>query len=80
MSILKVPAFTGRLSVTYRAPTPVGVPLVFRARLEGRDDRKLQLVASAFVEGGDLLAEAAATFVVVSLERMLASPDVGGGS
>lgn len=80
LSILKVPAFTGRLSVTYRAPTPVGVPLVFRARLEGRDDRKLQLAASAFGEDGELLAEAAATFVVVSLERMLASRDVGGGS
>lgn len=33
LSIHKVPAFTGRLAVTYRAPTPIGAPLIFRARL-----------------------------------------------
>jgi len=80
LSILRVPAFTGRLSVTYRAPTPIGVPLEFRARVEGRDERKLHLAASAYLEGGELFAEAEATFVVVSVERMMAGREAGGGS
>ena len=41
LSIACTPAFTGRLTVTYRAPVPIGVPLEFRARLTGRDGRKL---------------------------------------
>jgi len=80
LSILRVPAFTGRLTVTYRAPTPIGVPLEFRARVEGRDERKLHLAASALLEGGELFAEAKATFVVVSVERMMAGRDAGGGA
>lgn len=78
LSIVQVPALTGRLTVTYRAPTPIDVPLVFQARLEGRDDRKLQISATAHTAAGDLLAEAAATFVVVSLDRMLAHGERGG--
>jgi hypothetical protein len=37
LSINCTPAFTGRLTVTYRAPVPIGVPLEFRARLTSRD-------------------------------------------
>lgn len=77
LSILKVPAFTGRLSVVYRAPTPVGEALMFRARLEGRDDRKLQISATAHTLEGALVAEATSTFVIVSLERMLTGPSGG---
>ena len=43
MSISSSPAFTGRLTVTYRAPTPLGRPLEARARLHDQlgpqDDR-----------------------------------------
>jgi acyl-coenzyme A thioesterase PaaI-like protein len=73
LSILKVPAFTGRLSVTYRAPTPVGVPLRFRASVVERSERRLEMAATAETDDGAVFAEAAATFVIVPLERMLAA-------
>ena len=64
LSIVCTPAFTGRLSVTYRAPVPIGVPLQFRARLAGRDGRKLRITGEAR-HGEQLLAEAEALFVAV---------------
>ena len=52
LSILKVPAFTGRIEISYRAPTPIGAPLVFRARVDAREERKLHMSASAHADGG----------------------------
>jgi acyl-CoA thioesterase FadM len=74
LSITCTPAFTGRLTVTYRAPVPVGVPLEFRARLTGRDGRKLLMAAEAH-HGEVLLAEAEALFVAVDPERFAAGRD-----
>ncbi|MGY6501056.1 MAG: PaaI family thioesterase, partial [Acidimicrobiales bacterium] len=75
LSIHKVPAFTGRLTVTYRAPTPVGEPLTFRARLDRHEDRKLHISATAHTRDGDeLLAEASATFIVIPIERFMPTP------
>ncbi len=68
LSINCTPAFTGRLTVTYRAAVPIGVPLEFRARLTGRDGRKL-LMAGEARAGETLLAEAEALFVAVDPER-----------
>ncbi|HHC08697.1 MAG TPA: PaaI family thioesterase [Actinobacteria bacterium] len=56
-------AFTGQLTVTYRAPTPIETPLEFRAWITGREDRKI------FVHGEGrhedrLLTEAEGVFVV----------------
>jgi acyl-coenzyme A thioesterase PaaI-like protein len=71
LSIACTPAFTGRLSVTYRAPVPLGVPLEFRARLTRRDGRKLLI-------GGDarhhdvVLAQAEALFIAVDPDRFAA--------
>ena len=45
LSISSTPAFTGRLTVTYRAPTPLGEPLEVRARLAGRTGRKMTITA-----------------------------------
>ncbi|HEY7946488.1 MAG TPA: PaaI family thioesterase [Acidimicrobiales bacterium] len=73
LSIACTPAFTGRLTVTYRAPVPLGVPLEFRARMTGRDGRKL-LMAGAARHGETLLAEAEALFVAVDPERFAAGP------
>jgi len=72
LSILKVPAFTGRIEITYRAPTPIGVPLVFRARVDEREERKLHMSASAHADDGRvLIAEATATFIIIPLERFV---------
>jgi len=71
LSINCTPAFTGRLTVTYRAPVPIGVPLEFRARLTGRQGRKL-LMAGEARHGAVLLAEAESLFVAVDPERFAA--------
>ncbi len=71
LSITCTPAFTGRLTVTYRAPVPIGVPLEFRARLTGRDGRKLLMTGEAR-QAGTVLAEAEALFVAVDPERFAA--------
>ncbi|MHB2028557.1 MAG: PaaI family thioesterase [Acidimicrobiales bacterium] len=72
LSILKIPAFTGKITVTYRALTPVGVPLVFRARFDRREGRRLYLSAMARTrDNGSLVAEASATFIVISIDRFL---------
>lgn len=70
LSLLRVPAFTGRLVVSYRAPTPMEVALEFRARVARATDRKLEMLATATTVEGVLVAEAEATFVVVPVERM----------
>ena len=41
LSMLQTPAYTGRLTVSYLAPTPLAVGLELRARLRVRDGRKL---------------------------------------
>ncbi len=67
-SISGTPAFTGRLTVTYRAPTPVRQPLEIRARLAGRSGRKLTITAEVRAEG-QLLVEAEALFIAVDLDH-----------
>ena len=77
LSILKLPAFTGWMEITFRGPTPIDVPLEFRARLDRRDERKLHMSASAYVrDSRQLIAEAAATFIVIPIERFVPSSDV----
>ena len=72
LSILKGPAFTGRIEITSRAPTPIEAPLVFRARVDAREERKLHMSASAHADGGRvLIAEATATFIIIPLERFV---------
>jgi acyl-coenzyme A thioesterase PaaI-like protein len=71
LSITCIPAFTGRLTVTYRAPVPLGVSLEFRARLTGREGRKL-LMAGEARQGETVLAQAEALFVAVDPERFAA--------
>jgi acyl-coenzyme A thioesterase PaaI-like protein len=68
LSIISTPAFTGRLCVTYRGPTPLGQPLEVRARMAGRTQRKLTLTAELRTEDR-LLAEAEALFIAVDPER-----------
>jgi acyl-coenzyme A thioesterase PaaI-like protein len=68
LTLDRTPGFTGELTVRYLAPTPIGQPLVFRARIIGREGRKLFTVAEATADG-HLVATASATFVAVDLAR-----------
>ena len=67
-------AFTGRLTISYLAPTPVGVELEVRAWLRERQGRKLFIDAAAFYEG-EKIAEADALFIEIPRERLAAIPD-----
>jgi acyl-coenzyme A thioesterase PaaI-like protein len=68
LSIVKQPAFTGQLTVNYRAPTPMGQELTFRAWVTGREGRKLFIGADARHDG-DLVADATGLFVMIPMER-----------
>lgn len=61
-----VPAFTGELAVRYQAPTPIGQPFTVRARLTGRDGRKLYAAGEAVA---DAVTVASATATFVTIER-----------
>jgi acyl-coenzyme A thioesterase PaaI-like protein len=65
MSLSQTPAFTGRLTVTYRAPTPVGQPLEVRARLSDRSGRKM-IITAELRAADQLLAEAEGLFITVT--------------
>ena len=68
LSVHATAAYTGSLTVTYRAPTPLGVELELRSRLRSRHGRKLRIEATA--RHGDLLvAEAEGLFIAVDPER-----------
>ncbi len=64
LSIAQTPAYTGRLTVTYRAPTPVGQPLEVRSRLRDRSGRKLTITAE-LKTGDTLLAQGEGLFIAV---------------
>lgn len=68
LTLERTPGFTGELAIRYLAPTPIGQRLVFRARLVGREGRKLFTAADATADGV-LVATATATFVAVDLRR-----------
>jgi acyl-coenzyme A thioesterase PaaI-like protein len=69
LGILQQPAFTGELTVRYEAPTPLHRRLACRARLAGRERRKLfiegELVDVHDVAHPVVVARGRATFVAV---------------
>jgi acyl-coenzyme A thioesterase PaaI-like protein len=69
LAIHSVPAYTGRLTVSYLAPTPVGDELEFRARLVRRERRKLFIEGEACHEGA-LIARGSGLFVAIPPERL----------
>jgi acyl-coenzyme A thioesterase PaaI-like protein len=70
----RTPAYTGRLTVRYRAPVPVGAELIVRARLKERQGRKLWMVAEMTC-GDELLCDAEALFIGIPPERLGIDPD-----
>ena len=72
LHIVGTPAFTGRLTVNYRAPTPLNEPLEARSRLAHRDGRKLTITAEVR-RGETLLADADSVFIAVQPDRFFPS-------
>jgi acyl-coenzyme A thioesterase PaaI-like protein len=74
IGILHEPAFTGELTVRYLAPVPVDEPLEMRARLAGRERRKLFITGEAH-HGELLVATCRATYITVDPGLFRGSPD-----
>lgn len=68
LSMLSTPAYTGRLTVSYLGPTPLGTELQFRARLRQQDGRTLWIEGEATVDG-HRFAEAEGLFIAVPAEH-----------
>jgi len=67
LNMLQIIAYTGELSVRYRAGTPLGCPLVITAWLDRREGRKL-FIESELREDrpdADLIATASAIFIEI---------------
>jgi acyl-coenzyme A thioesterase PaaI-like protein len=69
LSIERTPAFTGRLGVSYRAPTPIGIPLEFRAHLVRREGRKLFVEGTATTADGEKILEADGIFIAIPADH-----------
>ena len=62
------PAFTARLKVRYRKPTPIDADLRFEAWVERQSGRRL-IARAHCLAGGEVTAEAEALFVTVSRDQ-----------
>ncbi len=71
---LQEPAFTGELTVRYLAGVPVDEPLELRARLDGRERRKL-FISAELRTGDAVLARCRAIYITVDLSRFAGAPD-----
>ena len=74
IGVMHEPAFTGELTVRYLAPVPVDEPLVMRARLDGRERRKLFISADAHA-GEKLVATCRAIYITVDPASFAGAPD-----
>ncbi|MFM7616941.1 MAG: PaaI family thioesterase [Actinomycetes bacterium] len=64
LRIAQTAAFTGTLTVRYHKPTPMERPLTFRARLVGREDRRLFITADCH-DGDVLVSSCEATYITI---------------
>ena len=72
LGLIRQPAFTGELTVRYVAPTPLHRRLVCRARMTGRERRKLFLESElADAETGEQFARCRGVFITVDLDRFV---------
>jgi acyl-coenzyme A thioesterase PaaI-like protein len=74
IGMMDEPAFTGELTVRYVAPVPVDETLVMRARLDGRERRKLFISADAHA-GDRLVATCRAIYITVDPKLFAGHPD-----
>jgi acyl-coenzyme A thioesterase PaaI-like protein len=71
---LQEPAFTGELTVRYLAAVPVDEALEIRARLEGRERRKL-FISAELRTIDRVVATCRAVYITVELSRFAGAPD-----
>jgi acyl-CoA thioesterase FadM len=71
---LQEPAFTGELTVRYLAAVPVDEPLEIRARLDGRERRKL-FIGAELRASDAVVARCRAVYITVDLSRFAGAPD-----
>ena len=71
---IQQPAFTGELTVRYLAPVPVDQPLELRARLDGRERRKL-FISGEVLSEGVVIATCRAIYITVDPGVFAQAPD-----
>ena len=71
---LQEPAFTGELTVRYLAPVPVDETLEIRARLDGRERRKL-FISAELHAGEAVVATCRAIYITVDPSLFAGAPD-----
>jgi len=71
---IQEPAFTGELTVRYLAPVPVDEPLELRARLDGRERRKL-FISGEVISDGEVIATCRAIYITVDPGVFAQAPD-----
>jgi acyl-coenzyme A thioesterase PaaI-like protein len=71
---IQEPAFTGELTVRYLAPVPVDEPLELRARLDGRERRKL-FISGEVISDGTVIATCRAIYITVDPGVFAQAPD-----
>jgi acyl-coenzyme A thioesterase PaaI-like protein len=64
------PAMTGELTVRYRRPTPIGVPLTLRARTESAEGRRITTTGEIRTADGEVTASAVGLFIRPNRERL----------
>ena len=70
----RFPTVTARISIRYRKPAPINVPLRVSARVTSERGRRIE-IAGELRDGEELLAEAQGTFLHVPLEHFLLTPE-----
>lgn len=68
-SLPRIDCVTGTLSVKYIKPTPMGVPLTLKARIEGKVDRKTRILCEVYA-GEVLTALGDSIFVRVDVGHL----------
>ncbi len=74
LNIIETPAFTGKLTINYLAPTPVGQQLEFRAKCDQIDGRKIYVSAKA-THDKKVIATADAIFISVPQAKFNSQED-----
>jgi acyl-coenzyme A thioesterase PaaI-like protein len=74
IGLIGEPAFTGELTVRYLAPVPIERPLEMRARLDGRERRKL-FISGEVRDRETVVATCSAIYITVDPSRFAGFPD-----
>ena len=64
------PAMTGELTIRYRKPTPIGVPLTLRARTDSVEGRRVTTTGEIRTPDGEVTASAVGLFIRPNRERL----------